>query len=163
MDYYDVLFASKLNGGGGGSSVTVEELNATKNGTYTAEEGKAYSPVKVNTPELATVTLTIKNTRSDDPLFILPWACNLYNTDGTNIMVGGDLTVPPLNEETIECVFVLGEGEEHGYIDALTLADGAMVNVALDNTVNCYLDAPNTIIVDDPTKPSSCEIIYSAI
>ena len=34
--------------GGGGSSVTVEELSVTENGTYTAPTGKAYSPVTVN-------------------------------------------------------------------------------------------------------------------
>ena len=33
---------------GGGSSVTVEPLNVTENDTYTAPEGKAYSPVTVN-------------------------------------------------------------------------------------------------------------------
>lgn len=33
---------------GGGSSVTVESLTATENKTYTAPEGKAYSPVTVN-------------------------------------------------------------------------------------------------------------------
>lgn len=32
----------------GGGSVTVEQLNVTENGTYTAEAGKAYSPVVVN-------------------------------------------------------------------------------------------------------------------
>lgn len=32
----------------GGSSVTVESLNVTQNGTYTAPTGKAYSPVTVN-------------------------------------------------------------------------------------------------------------------
>lgn len=47
MDFYDILFAKKL-GGGGGSSVDVESLSVTANGTYTAEEGKAYSPVTVN-------------------------------------------------------------------------------------------------------------------
>ena len=34
----------------GGGSVTVEQLNVTENGTYTAEAGKAYSPVVVNVP-----------------------------------------------------------------------------------------------------------------
>ena len=33
---------------GGGSSVTVEALNVTQNGTYTAPSGTAYSPVTVN-------------------------------------------------------------------------------------------------------------------
>lgn len=36
--------------GGGGSSVTVEPLSVTENDTYTAPEGKAYSPVTVNVP-----------------------------------------------------------------------------------------------------------------
>lgn len=34
--------------GSGGSSVTVEALSVTANGTYTAPTGKAYSPVSVN-------------------------------------------------------------------------------------------------------------------
>lgn len=36
--------------GGDSSSITVEELTVTENGTYTAEEGKAYSPVRVSVP-----------------------------------------------------------------------------------------------------------------
>lgn len=36
--------------GGGSGGVEVESLSVTKNGTYTAEEGKAYSPVNVNVP-----------------------------------------------------------------------------------------------------------------
>lgn len=36
------------SGGGGGQSITVEALNVTENGTYTAPGGKAYSPVTVN-------------------------------------------------------------------------------------------------------------------
>ena len=35
---------------GGGSSVTIESLTATENKTYTAPEGKAYSPVTVDVP-----------------------------------------------------------------------------------------------------------------
>lgn len=34
--------------GGGGGDVSVESLSVTSNGTYTAPEGKAYSPVTVN-------------------------------------------------------------------------------------------------------------------
>lgn len=36
--------------GGGGSSITVEPLTVTQNGTQTAPSGKAYSPVTVNVP-----------------------------------------------------------------------------------------------------------------
>ena len=35
---------------GGGGNVTVEQLNVTGNGTYTAPAGKAYSPVVVAVP-----------------------------------------------------------------------------------------------------------------
>lgn len=37
-------------GGGGGASVTVEELTVTENKTYTPESGKAFGPVIVNVP-----------------------------------------------------------------------------------------------------------------
>ena len=37
-------------GGGGGGGVTVEPLSVTENGTYTADAGKAYSPVTVEVP-----------------------------------------------------------------------------------------------------------------
>jgi len=50
MDMYDLLLAKKLGGGGGGG-VTVEELDVSANNTYTAPEGKAYSPVVVNVPQ----------------------------------------------------------------------------------------------------------------
>ena len=36
--------------GGGGPSITVEELTVTENGTTTAPTGKAYTPVNVNVP-----------------------------------------------------------------------------------------------------------------
>ena len=49
MDYFDILLAKKLSGGGGGE-ITVEGLSVEENGTYTAPSGKAYSPVVVNLP-----------------------------------------------------------------------------------------------------------------
>lgn len=48
MDFDSVLLAKYLDKEGGGSSVEVESLSVTENGTYTADEGKAYSPVTVN-------------------------------------------------------------------------------------------------------------------
>ena len=52
LDLYRLLLLKKLSGdsGGGGSSITVEPLTVTQNGTQTAPSGKAYSPVTVNVP-----------------------------------------------------------------------------------------------------------------
>lgn len=47
MNFYDILLAKKLSGGGGGD-ITTEALNVTANGQYTAPQGKAYTPVNVN-------------------------------------------------------------------------------------------------------------------
>lgn len=44
MDYFDILLAKKLSGGGGGN-ITVEPITITENGMTTAPTGKAYSPI----------------------------------------------------------------------------------------------------------------------
>ena len=54
MDLYieNLALLKKMGGsGGGGSSITVEPLTVTQNGTYTAPAGKAYGPVIVNVPQ----------------------------------------------------------------------------------------------------------------
>lgn len=52
----------KAMAGGGGSSVEVEALTVTENGTYTAQEGKAYSPVTVNVAsDFSTAEVTVTN------------------------------------------------------------------------------------------------------
>lgn len=60
---------SDSGGGEGGGDITVEALSVTENGTYTAESGKAYSPVTVNVPSdfsKATVTVTDSRPAGDD-------------------------------------------------------------------------------------------------
>lgn len=48
---------------GGGSEITVTELNLTENGTYPAPAGSAYSPVNVNvSPKLEDITITENGT-----------------------------------------------------------------------------------------------------
>lgn len=58
MDYFDILLAKKLSGGGGGD-IEVETLNATENGTYNAGTGKAYNPVVVAVPEPTLIAKSI--------------------------------------------------------------------------------------------------------
>lgn len=43
----------EAGGGGGGGDITVEAATFTENGTFTAPEGKAYSPVTVDVPSSA--------------------------------------------------------------------------------------------------------------
>ena len=50
IDYYLDIINKKSGSGGGGQSVTVEQLNVSANGTYTAQSGHAYSPVVVDVP-----------------------------------------------------------------------------------------------------------------
>lgn len=44
----EVLLKEIIDNGGTGGGVEVESLSVTENGTYTAEQGKAYSPVTVD-------------------------------------------------------------------------------------------------------------------
>lgn len=49
---------------GTGEPITIEALSVTENGTYTAQEGKAYTPVTVNVPQtiIEALTATENNT-----------------------------------------------------------------------------------------------------
>lgn len=56
---------SDSGGGEGGSDITVEALSVTENGTYTAQSGKAYSPVTVNVPsDFSKATVTVTDNRA---------------------------------------------------------------------------------------------------
>lgn len=54
-EQYLYEIATKMQGGG--SSVTIEPLTVTQNGTTTAPSGKAYSPVTVDVPGVTGLTL----------------------------------------------------------------------------------------------------------
>lgn len=57
LDPKKIILTQIFEGGGGG--VEVEPLSVTENGTYTADEGKAYSPVSVNVPSLTAEALSV--------------------------------------------------------------------------------------------------------
>lgn len=70
MGYYELLFAKKLSGGGGGgSSIDVEPLSVTANGTYTAPEGTAYSPVNVNVEGLTVIDVIERTNFPQDVVY----------------------------------------------------------------------------------------------
>lgn len=50
LDPKKIILTQIFEGGGGGGDVEVEPLSITANGIYTAETGKAYSPVTANVP-----------------------------------------------------------------------------------------------------------------
>ena len=64
MDYFDILLAKKLNGGGGGD-ITIEDLYVNENGTVIAPSGKAYGKVVTNVP--APSSALFKQTLSNLP------------------------------------------------------------------------------------------------
>lgn len=51
MDLFDIVISGKISREGGGGDITVEPLSVTQNGEYTADTGKAYSPVSVAVPQ----------------------------------------------------------------------------------------------------------------
>ena len=161
MDFYDILYAkylSKLNGGG--SSVEVEPLSVTENGTYTAQSGKAYSPVQVNVSggglpnPVVSITLNYTATGifqasingyilNDGVLEEKQIAANPNDTDT------GDLLAPYLSVQ-------LGGNPAYG-ITLYELAD--IATITLSDAVNCAMDENLPIlVVTDPTLPASVTI-----
>ena len=55
MNLFDIALAKKL----GGPKITITQLNATQNQTYTAQEGEAYNPVVVNVPQTTVESLSV--------------------------------------------------------------------------------------------------------
>lgn len=90
---------------GGGSSVTVEALSATENKTYTAPEGKAYSPVTVNVPTGPVLgsLLNVLNASDEDMTFTVTASddiddgmtadpvCNLVMADNQAMQIAAGL------------------------------------------------------------------------
>lgn len=71
---------------GGGGDITVESLSVTENDTYTAPEGKAYSPVTVNVPggggDLSSATLTITDNRNPSSVSMVSYTlCGCLEAD----------------------------------------------------------------------------------
>lgn len=91
---------SDSGGGEGGGDITVEALSVTENGTYTAESGKAYSPVTVNVPsDFTTATLTITDNRaSGDSIDFNVCGCfeiNGYDDDYPALVAPSTLSIKP--------------------------------------------------------------------
>ena len=149
----------------GGSSVTVEALSVTENNTYTAPEGKAYSPVTVAVPNpnsVVTVTGTL-----DAPFGDLDWATlkagllslnlSMYMTIDASVL--GVIDPVPLTCETPSCNFC---------IIATTGSDGSVtcVKVVYDETgeltVADYIDLESYTNITPYASllPTTLTVIY---
>ena len=105
--------------GGGGGSTTIDELNVTANGTYTAQTGHAYSPVLVNVTSPSSVG-TLLNATSLGTLS----TTSTSNVDtGKTVTVTGaggyDLIIVETSVDTLEankhaatiyCLWLTGSG-----------------------------------------------------
>ena len=67
MNYYDILLAKKLNGGGGGEATLIDK-SISSNGTYNASSDNAdgYKKVVVNVPNPSTGSLSITSNNTYD-------------------------------------------------------------------------------------------------
>ena len=75
--------------GGGGPSITVEALNVSQNGTTTAPEGKAYSPVNVNVqPPLQQKSVNVNGDVTPDEGY--------YGLSKVVVDVSGDIDIETL-------------------------------------------------------------------
>ena len=184
MDFYDILYAkylSKLNGGG--SSVKVEPLSVTENGTYT-ESGKAYSPVNVNVPQPSgSINITSNGTvdvtdYANANVMVLPSnptiSITVDNTSGSDFTyyeiyatTGGIIRQPVTlqNNETSFSIHQLLTYKSYSqpYTYSLCLSDMNIngtrgTDYQVSNMVNCTYDN-GYIVVTDPTLAfTSCEI-----
>lgn len=78
MNLHDLALYQAMNGEG--SSVTVEPLEVTENGDYTAEDGKAYNPINVYIePKFAYVTVRNRTSYS--------LTCTGYGIEGSDLRV----------------------------------------------------------------------------
>lgn len=82
----------------GGGSVTVEQLNVTENGTYTAEAGKAYSPVVVNVPA-AGITASVTFV-ADEGITLFGVRAGAYLVDGNQTYTAENPTQFPAGVAT---------------------------------------------------------------
>lgn len=118
--------AGKAASGGGGSSVDVEPLSVTENGTYTADTGKAYSPVTVNVQggggasNFVTGTFTTPSTTSSVNSVTIPYTGSGYPIMLVVTIEGGFESEPWASAlvryavgQHIICKYVFGEAPDY--------------------------------------------------
>lgn len=146
--------------GGGGGGITVEELTITENDTYTAPEGKAYSPVIVNVSgggdespiQMATVTLNIgQGKKAVEFNALLPYPEENPNTSNllqyyATFVVGDTESISPETLPDLDSTITvyLPMYNEIGYIPGVFsayLADSTIFSESVSLSGNAEMDA----------------------
>lgn len=159
MNYYDILFSKFLNKSGGGSSVEVEPLSVTENGTYTAEHGKAYSPVTVNVSgglSNPIIEVTYVNESNDDAQMNVS---NPYVIEENNLISFLYFNIASGGSHKVDAIACFDEEGDACYWNVPLMRTLPLVSAS--NEVNCTFDGEDGeywIIVTDPTKSASITI-----
>lgn len=105
MDVRTFIISKVLNGGGGGGGggdISVEPLNVSENGEYTAPSGKAYSPVNVNVPN--TYTAADEGKVVDNGALVAQTSLTVTANGTVDTTVNDEVTVdvqPALQSKTV--------------------------------------------------------------
>lgn len=126
----------------GGGSVTVEQLNVTENGTYTAEAGKAYSPVVVNVPA-AGITASVTFV-ADDGITLFGATAGAYLVDDNQSYTAEDPTRFPAGVATTVPIL-----DSIVLYNLVCLQDEStpLSNVAFDLAGNAEFNPDNEIVI----------------
>lgn len=149
MSFYDILLAKKL-GGGGGSSVTVEPLSVTQNGTY-SETGKAYSPVSVSVPQPSGSTSISENGTYD----VTNYAEAVVNVSGGGLELLseqplGDISTSSTSEITVGSQFEVPTNGIYRYFYIVAVANTVKTGGYHAATVTLYVKAGNASRIYEP-------------
>ena len=148
--------------GGGGSSVTVEALTATENKTYTAPEGKAYSPVTVNVSGGgAESEVYLWNVNNDENFGTMPSAIYCVSGIGDN-----DYTYTELEFETVthEYMSYTFKGAKFtcpsGSMVMLAFSDKSLDVLGFDYKDTSFDFTTNMVTFQPTAVPSSIDGLY---
>lgn len=159
MSSIRTIALAKAIGGGGGSSIEVESLSVSQNGTTTAPEGVAYNPVIVDVPNsyaagdegkvVSNGALVAQTSRTVT-------ANNTYDTTLNNEMVVN--VQPPLQQKTVNANGDVTPDEGYYGLSKVVVEVSGDIDIeTLTVTENGTVVAPTgkaygTVIVDVPAR-----------
>ena len=149
-------------GGGGGSSVTVEALTATENKTYTAPEGKAYSPVTVNVSGGgAESEVYLWNVNNDENFGTMPSAIYCVSGIGDNDYTYTELEFETVTHEYMSYTFDCARFTcPSGSMVKLAFSDKSLDVLGFDYKNTSFDFITNTVTFQPTAVPSSIDGLY---